>query len=49
VRAAEDALMERRVFGLDDPRWAEFQAALDRPVTPKPRLARLLAGKSVLE
>jgi uncharacterized protein (DUF1778 family) len=49
VRAAEDALIDRRVFRLDDARWAEFQAALDRPVTPKPRLARLLAEKSVLE
>lgn len=44
IRAAEDALMDRRVFRLGDARWAEFQAALDRPVSPtKLRLARLLA------
>lgn len=49
VRAAEDTLMDRRVFRLNDAQWAEFQAALDRPVTPKPRLARLLAEKSALE
>jgi len=49
VRAAEDALMDRRVFRLDEAQWAAFQAALDRPAAPKPRLARLLTEKSVLE
>ena len=49
MNAAEDALINRRLFRLDDEQWQMFQDALDRPVTEKPRLARLLAGKSVLE
>ncbi|OWJ63985.1 DUF1778 domain-containing protein [Inquilinus limosus] len=49
LAAAEMTLADRRVFQLDDERWAAFQAALDRPVTAKPRLKKLLDGKSVLE
>ena len=47
--AAEDILVDRRMFRLDERRWRAFQDILDRPVADKPRLARLLAGKSVLE
>ena len=42
-------LADRRVFRLDDKQWRAFQDILDRPVVDKPRLARLLAEKSVLE
>ena len=49
IKAAEDALANRRMFRLDDRRWKEFQNILDRPVVNKPRLARLLSEKSVLE
>lgn len=49
INAAEDALIDRRIFRLDDAQWRAFQAALDRPVVRKPRLARLLAEKGVLE
>ena len=49
INAAEDALADRRVFRLDEARWRAFQDVLDRPVSGKPRLARLLADKSVLE
>ena len=50
VQAAEEILANRRVFHLDDERWQAFQDVLARPTVPnKPRLARLLAGKSVLE
>ena len=49
IEAAEDTLAERRMFPLDDRRWKEFQNILDRPVVNKPRLARLLSEKSVLE
>ena len=49
IDAAEDTLADRRTFRLDDERWRAFQDVLDRPVAGKPRLARLLAGKSVLE
>ncbi len=49
INAAEEALADRRMFQLDDAQWRAFQDALDRPVSSKPRLAKLLAGKSVLE
>ena len=49
VNAAKEALLDRRMFSLDDVQWQTFQDALDRPVVTKPRLARLLAEKSVLE
>ena len=49
IEAAEDTLAERRMFPLDGRRWKEFQNILDRPVVNKPRLARLLSEKSVLE
>ena len=49
INAAEDALVDRRMFRLDARQWQAFQAILDRPVADKPRLTRLLAEKSVLE
>ena len=49
VNAAKEALVDRRIFSLDDVQWQTFQDALDRPVVSRPRLARLLAEKSVLE
>lgn len=49
LAAAEMTMADRRVFRLDDERWAAFQEALDRPVTAKPRLKKLLDRKSVLE
>ncbi|MSP21379.1 MAG: DUF1778 domain-containing protein [Alphaproteobacteria bacterium] len=49
ITAAEEALVDRRMFWLDDAQWQAFQNVLDRPVVTKPRLARLLAEKSVLE
>jgi uncharacterized protein (DUF1778 family) len=49
INAAEEALADRRLFRLDDEQWEAFNAALDRPVAAKPRLARLLSEKSVLE
>lgn len=48
LAAAETTLADRRVFRPDDER-AAFQKALDRPVTAKPSLKKLLAEKSVLE
>lgn len=47
--AAADTLADRRVFKLDDAQWRAFQEALDRPVQYKPRLAKLLSERSVLE
>jgi len=49
LAAASEALMDRRTFMLSDEQWLEFQEALDAPVRPKPRLARLLSEPSVLE
>lgn len=49
IDAAENVLADRRMFRLDEQQWRAFQDILDRPVTDKPRLARLLAEKSVLE
>jgi len=49
INAAEESLVDRRLFQLDDVQWQAFQDVLDRPVTEKPRLARLLSEKSVLE
>jgi uncharacterized protein (DUF1778 family) len=40
VRDAE-ALLDRRYFSLDPERWAAFQAALDAPARPNPRLNKL--------
>lgn len=49
IAAAEAAMIDRRIFLLDDVQWQAFQDALDRPVMNKPRLARLLSEKSILE
>ena len=49
LSAAEDTLANRRLFRLDDEQWQAFQDVLDRPVSDKPRLARLMAENSVLE
>ena len=49
LRAATDTIADRRLFALDDGKWAEFQEALDRPVTHKPHLARLLSERGVLD
>ncbi len=39
---AEDTLAERRTFSLGAEAWTAFQAALDAPVRPIPRLMALL-------
>lgn len=39
---AEETLVERRTFGLDAEAWTAFQAALNAPVRPLPRLRALL-------
>ena len=49
MNAAEDTVSNRRLFRLDDEQWRAFQDALGRPPTTKPRLARLIAEKSVLK
>ena len=44
-----EALLDRRYFSLDPERWAAFQAALDAPARPNPRLKKLLQTSSVFE
>jgi len=39
---ADETLAERRYFGLDAEHWLAFQAALDAPPRPLPKMARLL-------
>ena len=46
---AEETLPDRQRFGLDAARWAAFQAALDAPARPNPRLKKLLLRPSVFE
>ena len=48
VRDAE-ALLDRRYFVLDPESWAAFQAALDAPVCPNPRLKKFLQTQNVFE
>ncbi len=46
---AEATLSYRQHVGLDAEQWAAFQAALDAPPRPLPRLSRLLDEPSVFE
>lgn len=46
---AEETLPDRQRFGLNAKQWAAFQAALDAPSQPAPRLARLLNEPSVFD
>ena len=48
VIAASQALADRRHFALGDEQWTAFQHALDRPVSPKPRLKNLLNEPGIL-
>ncbi len=48
ARAAE-ALPDRQRFGLNAKQWKAFQAALEAPPKPSPRLAKLLNEPSVFE
>jgi uncharacterized protein (DUF1778 family) len=49
IMAANQALADRRCFGLDDLKWEMFQRALDRPVQSKPRLKKLLTRPGILD
>jgi uncharacterized protein (DUF1778 family) len=49
VAHARDVLADRRAFAVDDAAWAEFLAVLDRPVSHKPRLAKLFGEASVFD
>lgn len=44
-QAAENVILDRRMFNLDDKQYAEFIDMLDAPVTANPALDMLLARK----
>ena len=46
---AEETLPDRQRFGLSVEKWEAFQAALNAPAKPAPRLAKLLREPSVFE
>lgn len=46
---AEEALADRRIFGLDAERWAGFLKALDAPPRPLPRLKALLTKRGFFD
>ncbi|MET4701851.1 uncharacterized protein (DUF1778 family) [Constrictibacter sp. MBR-5] len=46
---AEDVLLEQRFFQLDDKRYEEFMAALDRPPEAPEKLRKLMARKAPWE
>ena len=45
LNAAFDTLADRRVFQIDEKRWAQFMAELASPPRSNPRLRKLLARK----
>ncbi len=46
LESAERVLADRRWFVADDRQWADFQALLDAPLEPRPKLHRLLRRDS---
>jgi uncharacterized protein (DUF1778 family) len=48
INAANQALADRTRFELSEENWLAFQAALDRPVTAKPKLQKLLSEPGLL-
>lgn len=49
LHAAFETLADRRTFVLDDERWQDFVAELDRPPADNPRLRQLLLRKPAWE
>lgn len=48
IVAANQMLADRRRFELPPEQWEAFQAALDQPVAPKPKLKKLLEEPGLL-
>ena len=49
IMAANQALANRRHFGLDNAQWEMFRQALDRPVKSKPRLKKMLTQPGIMD
>jgi uncharacterized protein (DUF1778 family) len=47
--AADEVLADRRYFSLNTEQWAAFQAALDAPPRPLPRLERLMREPGIFD
>lgn len=48
IIAANQTLADRNRFELSDEKWLAFQAALDQPVSTKPKLKKLLSEPGLL-
>ena len=48
INAANQTLADRLRFELTPDKWNAFQAALDRPIKPKPKLKKLLSEPGLL-
>jgi len=49
LSAADEVLANRRHFGLDAEQWEAFQAALDAPPRPLPRIERLMREPGIFD
>lgn len=47
--AADEILADRRYFGLNAEQWQAFQAALDAPPKPLPRIKRLMQEPGIFD
>lgn len=48
TRAAQEAVLDQRIFYLNDEQWTEFEQAMDRPPQPNERLKKALRRKVTL-
>jgi uncharacterized protein (DUF1778 family) len=48
-KAAEDALLDQRLFFADEETFSKFEKILERPVTSKPELTELMRNKTPWE
>jgi uncharacterized protein (DUF1778 family) len=49
TREAEQTLLDKRLFVLDETEWNAFVATLDAPVSPNPQLRRVLTTSAPWE
>ena len=49
LKAANEELCDRTLFKLTTTQWTDFQEKLNAPVSPKPRLKRLLGEAGVFD
>ncbi|MFZ2171640.1 MAG: DUF1778 domain-containing protein [Methylococcaceae bacterium] len=47
--AADEILADRRYFGLNAEQWQAFQAALDAPPKPLPRIKKLMQEPGIFD